>query len=226
MDKPVIVFGNGQMARMLHFYLTHDSEHTVAAFTVNRDHLREPSMLGLEVAPFESIEHTHPPDKYTMCIPISYRQINQMRAAKYHEAKARGYNLISYVSTRAITWPGLVIGDNCIILEGAVVQPSAQIGNDVFLGCGSIVSHDCVVGDHCFVAPGCVALGYVRIGRYCVLGANSTIRDGVTVAEECVIGAGVTIGRDTGPQEVYIGERAHPEKKRSSELRQWVTWGR
>jgi acetyltransferase-like isoleucine patch superfamily enzyme len=119
-----------------------------------------------------------------------------------------------------------VIGDNCIILEGCIVQPFAEIGNNVIMGCSSLVGHDCVIGDHCFLAPGAVTLGYVRVGPYCFLGANSTIRDGITVGSDCLIGAGVNITRNTEEKQVFIGSEAEPLSKRSDELRQWLTWAR
>jgi sugar O-acyltransferase (sialic acid O-acetyltransferase NeuD family) len=222
----VVLFGNGQMTSMIHFYFTHDSPFEVAAFTVDAEHIKEKTLLGLPVVPFEDLERAYPPGEFDMSIPISYRNVNQLRAEKYQLAKAKGYRLINYISSKAITWPGLVIGDNCTILEGCVVQPFAQIGSNVIMGCNSLVGHDCVIGDHCFLAPGAVTLGYVRVGQYCFLGANSTIRDGITVANECVIGAGVTISRNTEEKQVYIGAQTQPLAKRSDELRQWLTWAR
>jgi len=211
---------------MTYFYLTHDSPYDVVAFTVNSRRLVDKSMFGLPIIAFEEVERQYPPADYAMSIPISYRGGNRLRAERYDEAKTKGYRLISYVSSRASVWPGLVIGDNCLILEGATVQPTAQIGNDVFVGVGALISHDDVIDDHCFIAPGAIALGNVRVGPYCLLGANSTIRDGITVASECVIGAGVTIRRDTQPGEVYVDSAGGPLPKSSDQLRNWLTWGR
>jgi len=222
--EQVIVFGNGQMASMMYYYLTQDSPFEVVAFTVNGEHLEDNTLLGLPVVPFENIECSYPPGQFAVSIPISYRNANHLRAEKYYEAKSKGYRLINYVSSKATTWPGLVIGDNCIIHEGCVIQPFTEIAHNVFMGCGSLVGHHCVIGEHCFLGPGSVILGSVRVEPYCLLGANSTIKDGVTVARECIVGAGITIVRNTRAQEVYIGDRVEPSKKRSDELRQWLTW--
>ncbi|MGI8958806.1 MAG: acetyltransferase [Bryobacteraceae bacterium] len=224
--QKVILFGSGQMASMIYFYLTHDSSFEVTAFTVNREHMKEQTLLGLPVVPFEDIERSHPPGEFEMCIPISYRGVNQLRAEKYQQAKDKGYRMINYISSKATVWPGLVIGDNCIVLEGCIVQPFAEVGSNVFMGCGSLVGHHCAIGDHCFFAPGAVTLGSVRVGPYCFLGANSTIRDGIIVAGECVIGAGVNVTRNTEEKQVYIGSPTEPLTKRSDELRQWLTWAR
>jgi sugar O-acyltransferase (sialic acid O-acetyltransferase NeuD family) len=222
----VVIFGTGQMASMLYFYLLHDSPFDVVAFTVDEEHIQDHVLMGVPVVPFQDIERSHPPDQFAMSLPISYREVNRLRAGKYHEARAKGYRLINYVSSKASAWPGLEMGDNCIILEASVVQPFTSIGNDVFMGAGSIVGHHCKIGEHSFIAPGAVILGHVEVGPYCFLGANSTIRDGVKVAEECIIGTGVSINRNTQAKEVYVADRAEPSKKRSDELRQWLTWSR
>ena len=33
--KPLVIFGTGDIARLAHFYFTHDSPHDVVAFTVD-----------------------------------------------------------------------------------------------------------------------------------------------------------------------------------------------
>jgi sugar O-acyltransferase (sialic acid O-acetyltransferase NeuD family) len=224
--EKIVLFGNGEMASQIYFYLTHDSDYEVVAFTVDADYLTGDSLFGLPVVPFDDVERQFPPAAHEMSIPISYRQVNQLRAEKYAQAKAKGYRLITYVSSKATTWPGLVIGDNCLVLDGCVVQPFVEIGNDVILGPGSVVGHNTVVEDHAFLAPGSVTLGHVRVEPYAFIGANATIRDGITVARESLIGAGVTIRRNTEPRQVFLGEQAEPEPKGSDELRNWITWSR
>jgi sugar O-acyltransferase (sialic acid O-acetyltransferase NeuD family) len=220
------VFGNGQMASMIAYYLVHDSPCEVAAFTVDGDHITETALLGLPVVSFEEIEREFPPGSFDMVVPISYRKLNHLRAEKVAAARQKGYHLASYVSSRAHTWPNLSIGDNCLILEGSFVQPFAEIGDDVFVGPGAIVGHNVVVGDHVFIGPGAITLGNVRVGAYTLLGASVTIRDGVTIGSECLIGAGVTIRRDVEDGSVYVGDGETPLKKPSSDLRNLLTWGR
>lgn len=224
MHKKVVIFGNGGVAKMIHSHLTHDSSFAIAAFTVDATHLKDETLLGLPVVAFDDVERIFPPDDFQLFIPIGFRSVNQLRADKYREAKAKGYGLINYASSKAMIAPGVTLGDNCVIMDGAIIGPSVSIGNDVFIGPGTVISHGDVIGDHCFVAAGAVVLGDVRIEPYCVLGANSTIKDGIIIASECVIGAGVTITRTTSPREVYIGPQVEPSAKRSDELRQWLTW--
>ena len=133
----VVVFGVGQVAEVAHFYLTHDSEHEVVAFTVNRDYLKEETFQGLPVVPFEDITTDYPTTSFKMFVPISYQQVNRLRESKYHEAKSKGYELISYVSSRITVWPGFTHGDNCFLLEDNTIQPFVSIGSNVILWSGN-----------------------------------------------------------------------------------------
>jgi sugar O-acyltransferase (sialic acid O-acetyltransferase NeuD family) len=222
MDK-VVVFGNAEVASLNYFYLSHDSPYEVVAFTVDRAYIKEDTFFELPVVPFEEIESIYPPDEYRMSAALGFRRVNRFRAEKYFQAKEKGYELISYVSSRATTWPGLVVGENCFIYESSVVGPFTKVGDNVVIA-GSIIGHHSVIMDHCFLAAGSVVLGGVTVEPYCVLGANSTIKDGVTIARECIIGAGATIAKSTRERGVYIDQPAELLPKPSDVLSQWLTW--
>lgn len=217
MEK-VVIFGVGDIASVAHFYLTHDSPHEVVAFTVDREFIRENELLGLPIVPFEEIEVSYPPNKFKMFVPISYKNVNKLRAKKYYQAREKGYELISYISSKAITWPGLVIGDNCFIMENNVIQPFVEIGNDVIMWSGNHIGHHTIIKDHCFLASHVVVSGSVSVEPYSFLGVNATIRDSITIARECVIGAGAIILRNTKEKCVYIGAGAKLYSRDSSQI--------
>jgi len=196
------------MASFAHTVLTHDSPHEVVAFTVDGSHIAEKTLLGLPVVPFEDLEQSHPPETHAMHISVSFRRVNQLRAEKYCAAKAKGYDLVSYVSSRAHTWPDLTIGDNCWILEQSVIHPFVTIGSDVYIGSGVHVGHNSTIGDHSFLVGMIAIAGYVKIGSHCFVGIHSTIRDGLSIADRTVIGAGSTMLRDSQEGSVYVAPPA------------------
>lgn len=201
----VVLFGNGQVASVAHIHLTHDSPYEVAAFTVDRDHLSETTFLGLPVVPFDEVAERYPPEEYGMFISISFRRMNRLRSEKCAQAKALGYELISYVSSRAIVWPGLELGENCAVVGNTVIEPFVRIGDDVHIGSGCHIGHHTVIHDHCYLAAHVAVAGAVTIGPYSFLGMNATVRDGVEIAAGSVIGAGAGVLQDTRERGVYIG---------------------
>ena len=58
-----------------------------------------------------------------MFVAVGYAKVNQVRAAIYAKAKARGYSLITYVSSKLVQWGDTKIGDNCFIFENQTIQP-------------------------------------------------------------------------------------------------------
>jgi sugar O-acyltransferase (sialic acid O-acetyltransferase NeuD family) len=214
----VVVFGTGGFAEMVHFYLERDSEHQVVAFTANEDRISQPEFKGLPVLPFESLTDSHPPGEFAMYVAVGYVNVNRTRAELYEQAKEKGYELITYVSSRATIWEANEIGDNCFIFEDNTIQPYAKIGNDVVLWSGNHIGHWAEIGDHCFVSSHVVVSGYTKIGPYCFLGVNSTFRDAITVGASNVIGSGALIMKDTGDDEVYAPARTKPREQKSHEI--------
>ena len=195
----VVVFGVGRIAELAHFYLVHDSPHEVVGFAVDPDYLTDHVFRGLPVVPFDEVEATFPPDTVEMFIPISFRRMNHVRADRVAAAKEAGYRLISYVSSKATTFPDFKCGENCFILENNTIQPFVQIGDDVILWSGNHIGHHTVIQDHVMVTSQVVISGGCTIEPHCFLGVNSTIRDETTIGRETLVGAGVTILGDTEP---------------------------
>jgi len=108
----VVMFGLGQLSSLAWYCLTHDSPHEIVAFTVDGAYMDRAEFEGLPVVAFEDVENRFPPGDYAMLVPIGARAANGLRADKYGEARQKGYSFPSYVSSRALTWPDLVIGEN------------------------------------------------------------------------------------------------------------------
>lgn len=217
--KQVVIFGTGDFARIASVYLSKDSPYEVVAFTVNEKYLDTPTLLGKPVVPFETLEQTHPPERHAMFVAIGFSRVNKARAEIYAACKAKGYQLISYINSKATHWGEIEIGDNCFVFENNVIQPFVKIGNDVILWSGNHIGHDAVIGNHCFITSHAVISGNARIGDYCFVGVNSTVRDGAVVAPETVLGAGALILKDTPAQGVYKGIPAELSSVPSSRLK-------
>ncbi len=202
----VVLFGAGKIAEVAYYYLTNDSPHDVLAFTVDKEYLTQSTLLGLPVVPFEEVEELFPPDSAKMLVAVGYTDLNRMRAAKYTEAKAKGYELISYVSTRASNFGNINIGENCLILENQSLQPFSRIGNNVIVWSGNHIGHHSTIEDHCFITSHIVISGNTTVEPYCFIGVNATIGHGITIGRESMIGAGCMLTKDAKPKSVYIAK--------------------
>jgi len=200
----VAIFGEGKYAEVAYFYLTNDSHHDIVAFTADKNYITKKELFGLPVIPFEEIESKYPPTDFKMFVALGYQNLNKLRATKCSEAKDKGYELISYVSSKASNFGEVEIGDNCFILEGAVIQPCSKIGSNVSIWSGNHIGHHAIVGDHCYIAGNVIISGSTIIEQYCYIGVNATIGHEITIGRESFIGASCFITKNAEAKSVFI----------------------
>jgi len=214
----IVIFGAQDIAKLADYYFTHDSEHEVVAYTIDAAYRSEDSFMDRPLVDFEAVERFFPPAGYQLFIAVSYRQMNQFRAKKYEEAKAKGYTLPSYISSKCSYLSQFPPGDNCFILEDNTIQPFVRIGNHVTLWSGNHIGHDSVIEDHVYMTSQVVVSGRVRIGAYSFLGVNATLRNGISIGAHNLIGAGAAVMQDTQAHEAWVPPRAVKLNKRSDEV--------
>lgn len=207
----VIIFGIRDLAELAHYYLTTDSKHEVVAFSVNSKYLPEDnSFKGLPVIAFEEIEKKMPPGMYSFFAPMTHMGMNKGREKIYEEIKKKGYDLISYISSKATVFDNLIMGDNCFILEDNTIQPFVTIGSNTIFWSGNHIGHHSKVGNHVFITSHVVISGNCKIGSYCFIGVNSALKENTSLGEGSFVAMSTCIAKDTESYSVYSG---NPAKK-------------
>ncbi len=219
MKRKLVIFGAGDIAELAHHYFSTDSIHEVVAFAIDGAFLKQSTLCGLPVVAFEHVGDLYPCDEHDFFVALSYSKLNTIRKEKYLAAKALGYNIASYVSSKATVLNAGQIGENCFILEDNTVQPFVAIGNNVTLWSGNHIGHHSSIGDHTFLASHVVVSGGVVIGEQCFIGVNVTLRDHISVGDRCVLGAGTLLLGNAEPDGVYLGTATERSKVPSSRLR-------
>ncbi|MFI5205547.1 MAG: acetyltransferase [Candidatus Paceibacterales bacterium] len=201
----VIIFGVQDFAELAHFYLENDSPHKVVAFSVSEKYMPEkPEFKGVPIFPFEEIEKKFAPGKYNFFAPMAPNKMNQLRTDIYNQIKAKGYEMISYISSKATMFKNK-IGDNCFILEDNTLQPFTEIGNNVVMWSGNHIGHHGIIKDNITFTSQVVLSGHCIVEPYSFFGVNSTIRDGITIAEGTFVAMGAVITKSTEPWCMYKG---------------------
>jgi sugar O-acyltransferase (sialic acid O-acetyltransferase NeuD family) len=214
----IIIFGIQDFAELAHYYFENDSEHEVVAFSVNEQYLPENKFFhGLPVIAFENIEKHYPATNFKFFAPLSPQRMNRLREEVYHSIKAKGYELVNYISSKATIFNNK-IGDNCFILENNVIQPFTNIGNNVILWSGNHIGHHSIINDHVMFTSHVVLSGHCLVENYCTLGVNSTIRDGLVLAEGTFVAMGASIIKNTDPWGMYKGSPATKSEKSTKDL--------
>jgi sugar O-acyltransferase (sialic acid O-acetyltransferase NeuD family) len=208
--KDIIIVGIGEIAEMALDYFTYDSIYNVVAFSAEQKYINNNILLGIPVIAFEKLEEKFPPSSYEAFVAIGYDKLNRGRRKLYLDCKAKGFSLVSYISSKAFVGSNVKIGENCFILEHNVLQRNVRIGNNVTLWSGNHIGHRSVIHENCFFSSHIVISGYCNIGENSFIGVNSCTVDNITVGKDCLIGAGAVILSDTEPGKVYRGNPGQP----------------
>lgn len=204
----LVIFGSAEIASLALFYFKHDSAWDVVAFTVDDDYVEGESFEGLPLLGFSEARKRFPPSEATMHVALSYNRLNRLREAKYHDAKAAGYALASYVCSRSVSWPDLSVGDNCFILENQTIQPTVKIGNNVMIWSGNHLGHGTQIKDHVYIASHVCISGHCVIGERTFMGVNCTTADFLTVGADCFITMDASITRNLPDGAVVLGAQS------------------
>ena len=131
--------------------------------------------------------------------------MNRVRTEHVAIARAAGYRLASYVSSRTFRWHNVAIGDNCLILEDNTLQPFVTIGDNVILWSGNHIGHRAIIEDNVFITSHVVISGFCRVGAYSFIGVNAAVANLVNIAPDNYIAMGAAVNKSTEPDRVYQG---------------------
>jgi sugar O-acyltransferase (sialic acid O-acetyltransferase NeuD family) len=216
MGRKVVVFGTSSMAEVVKFYLDHDSDREVIAFTASAQSMQADRFLDLPVVPFETVQDCYPPGDFDMFIAVGYRQLNRLREQFCDEARGKGYALVSYVCSKATHWGDTRLGDNVFVFEDNTIQPFVSIGDGTILWSGNHIGHHSAIGRYCFITSHVVVSGHCRVGDRSFIGVNATISEDTPIGDDNIVGPGALIQKATGASEVHVAERTKKFPKSSS----------
>ncbi len=214
----IVIFGIGDIAQIANYYFEIDSDYEVVAFTVDKAYLTSDLFEGKPVVPFESLQELYPPSDFKMFIATSYSLMNKIREQKFNEAINKGYELVSYISSKCTYLSQYPVGKNCFIFEDNTVQPFVRIGDNVTLWSGNHVGHHSTIQSHNFISSHVVISGHCEIKSNCFIGVNATIHNNVTINRETLVAAGAIISKDSIEKGVYLPAQSSLFKKTSEEL--------
>jgi len=216
--RRLVVVGDGLFAEIAHEYFTHDSDYEVVGFSVEDAYRERDEFRGLPLVPFEELERHFDPADHAVHAALTYTQVNRLRARLAGEAKAKGFALASYVSSRAFVWPNVELGEHCFIFEDNTVQPFVRVGSNVVMWSGNHIGHHSTIEDNVFIASHAVISGSVVVGENSFVGVNATLVNGIAIGADNWIGPHVVITRDTEPNSTWRPARSERREQPTLEL--------
>lgn len=213
--KDFIIYGAGDFADIVRYYIEKDLKCNVACYTVESKFIEQEEKGGLPVVPFEKLEMRFKPCDYFVAIGIVGRGMFQVRALAYNAIKEKGYEMPNIIHSTASNCAE-TIGDANIIMDNSVIGPMCRIGcGNIIWPCVSI-AHQNVVGDFNQFAGCSSSVGMIEIGSHCFIGNNCTLN--AKIADYTFVGAGTYIRKNTEEYGVYTTPREVKLDRRSVDI--------
>jgi len=207
MISPIIIFGAGPFARLMHYYFSNDSDYRVTAFTVDFEYVTSQSFCGLRVVPFDRLKEDYPPEHFQMFVAVGYRDM-RARQIVFERGKSAGYQMVSYISSGALCFPDLTIGENNVVMGHVQIEPFAKIGDNNVFWSDTLVAHEVSVGHGNYFGAKCVLGGQSTIENSCFLGNGTVIINGIIIRNETHALPGTIFMQSTKASCKYLGNPA------------------
>jgi UDP-perosamine 4-acetyltransferase len=109
------------------------------------------------------------------------------------------------VPTPRLVHPGAVVSPSARIGDGTVVFPHVVVGADCVVGMnvviysGSVIEHDCRIEDHAYLSPGAILCGEVQVHERAFIGAGAVAVPGAVIGREASVDALVRVAGSLAP---------------------------
>ncbi len=208
--KRIVLAGNSITADILYSYIRADGRYEVIGLTVDDEFLSKGkgALEGIPAVGLSQLQEGYPPDSCNILMAVGYNDINRGRESLFLRLKAMGYAMETYVHPDAFVHSEHPLGEGCVVLPSAVIEPHVRIGANTMIWCNVTLAHHSSVAENCWIATGTVLSGQAKVSRNSFVGVNATVVNEVTVGEYNIIGAAALITKDTKPNTVHLARSA------------------
>lgn len=208
MNKPVVLFGVSDLAKML-YVLSKDMDNlNIVAFMADDEYCSASEFNGLPVWRSSTID-SKMIEKYDFLICVGYKNMRS-RQTIYDKLLKRGCQFINFIYPTVTILPEVKMGTNNILLSNVTIENNVQIGNNNIFWTQSLICHNAIIGNHNFFAPRTTFAGNCEIESLCFFGVSSFAINNLKINNETYLIAGSGLFNNTEKSTRY---RGNPAKK-------------
>jgi sugar O-acyltransferase (sialic acid O-acetyltransferase NeuD family) len=131
---------------------------------------------------------------------IGNNQIRKNLAIKY---STKEYAILLH--PKANIAPSAYLRSGTVVMAGATINSSVQIGAHVIVNTNASVDHDCILEDFVHVSPNVALSGGVSVGEGTHIGIGACVIPGIKIGRWAIIGAGAVIIKDVPDGVIVVG---------------------
>lgn len=210
----LFIYGASDLAKLAHYYAEKERGINVLGFIVDDDFYNIEEYIGLPVFTWNKLPNI---ENIKIFVAIGYKNM-RARVSAYSKVKQNGYECVNLVSPHSCIAKNVQMGDNNIIMAGAVIEPFVNLGSNNIIWSNATICHDTQLGNHNFFAANVTVGGKVTIGNNCFLGFSSTVTQNLTVGNEVLLAAGSVALATLKGLSMYAGSPATFKKAINPDL--------
>ena len=126
--KKAVLAGNDITANILSGYLAQDDRYQILSATVDDAFADKGGVDGLETIALSRLTTFLPPEQGVVIMAMGYKDLNRSRESMFQRLKQMGYSIETYVHPDAGIYTDLPLGEGCIVLPSAVIEPGVLSG--------------------------------------------------------------------------------------------------
>jgi sugar O-acyltransferase (sialic acid O-acetyltransferase NeuD family) len=105
------------------------------------------------------------------------------------------------------------LGSNVLVMAGVVITSNASIGDHVCILPNTVIHHDVTIGSYSLIGANVAVAGSVVIGENCYIASGTNVRNGLRIGDRALVGLGSNVIRDVLAETTVAGNPARPLRK-------------
>ncbi|MCH4823813.1 acetyltransferase [Gramella lutea] len=198
MNNKLIIYGIGKFAEYVAYVFQEDTNYDVVAFCVEENYHQQDEIFGKPLIKLNELKNRFPANQFELFIAVGN---NQIRKKIFDLTGLENYKHATYVSSKCSKWPNLIVGSNCFIDEGCVLQPFIKIEDNCILFTTDLGHHTIIQKNS--LMSGSKTGGNVTIGENSYIGLNASVKQNIKIGKNSIIGMNCAIERNTEENSVY-----------------------
>ena len=205
--KPLILIGGGGHCRSAIDVIEAEGSFSVVGITDQREKIGQ-KISGYEIVAADAKLPELIREHQNCLVTVGQLKNPELKVKLFEMATDFGAQFPTIISPNAFVSRHAEIEGGTILFHRSVVNAGSVIGKNCIINTGAIVEHDVTIGDHTHISPGSVVNGHCTIGSRTLIGSGTVIIQEVHIGDNIVVGANSTVTKNLTKPGVYIGSPA------------------
>ncbi len=202
LEKEIILIGGGGHCKSCIDVIETGNEFKVAGIVEQPGINDTVSVLGYPIIGLDNdLENLKLQYDYAL-ITIGQMGSSNPRQKIFKYLKKLGYTLPVIISPLAHVSKHARTGEGSIIMHQSIVNAGAVVGKNCILNTGCLIEHDVKIGDHTHISTAAVINGQAVVGSGGFVGSNAVIVNGVKIPDNYFFKAGSLVINDKNGKEI------------------------